>query len=377
MKKISFLMLLIFLVNNFCHCSKPDSWRGTTSIKNGVIYVTNPGQGLWKNSKKITFKTILSIGIDNGDENYILSDPKDLVVDNQGNIYICDFRDHSVKVYNKEGIFLRRIGKKGAGPGELYTPSSIALKSSKEIYIYDEMQNRINVFSLEGHFLKSFQTEYKIINITSNACGDIIFSTIGSIYFSSSKSNASGKNYYVINSNGKFISSFGSPIMLGDEHKSSQMSLSFINFSNSKIISTFQFPYRIEMYNTDYKLLKVITREADFFTPPELMNGIQYYVSRGLLGKPFFLKDGTLLVGTYDQGTNYMDHYVNNDISAWDDDREYYDLFDEEGRFLESFLIEFEKLGSLLYVDSQGYIYTNKTEPYPMILKYEILFEEK
>jgi len=239
------------------------------------------------------------------------------------------------------------------------------------------MQNRINIFTKEGDFLKSFQTEYKIINMTCNACGDIIYSTIGSIYFSSSKSNTSETNYYVIDRNGKVITSFGYPIILGDEHKSSQMSLSFINFSNNKIISAFQFPYRVEIYNTDYKLEKVITREADFFTRPELMNGIQYYVSRGLLGKPFFLKDGKLLVGAYDQGTNYMEHYVKNDISAWDDDKEYYDVFDEVGRFLESFLIEFDKLGSLLYVDSQSYIYTNKTEPYPMIAKYEIIFEEK
>jgi hypothetical protein len=98
--------------------------------------------------KAAEFRVDLSIGLEEGDENYTFGYPIDVNSDQRGNIYVLDYQDCAIKKYDPRGTFLRQIGRKGQGPGEFQSPSCLRISGQNEIYVKDE--NKIEVFSAEG-----------------------------------------------------------------------------------------------------------------------------------------------------------------------------------------------------------------------------------
>ncbi len=79
-------------------------------------------------------------------------------------IVVLDSRiGKAVFVFDRNGKFIRKIGKIGKGPGEYVSPGSIATdEDKKEVAIYDEMLNRIQLFSLDGKFINSIKIKQKL-----------------------------------------------------------------------------------------------------------------------------------------------------------------------------------------------------------------------
>jgi hypothetical protein len=74
-----------------------------------------------------------------------------IAVDNEGNIYVGDSLQACVRVFNKAGEYLRAIGRRGQGPGELASVYSIAIsRDNQEVYVVDF--GKLIVFDLQGHF---------------------------------------------------------------------------------------------------------------------------------------------------------------------------------------------------------------------------------
>ena len=135
----------------------------------------------------------------------LLSYPTDVAVDKNGDVYVADFYNDSISVFNKKGRFLRRFpdpykpvgegssgqdgggirvtsvtvvdgkvyatdeyqvfvfdtsgkllrqfGKPGAGPGDLDHPNGLAVDSSGRVFVSDSNHNRVTAFSPEGTVL--------------------------------------------------------------------------------------------------------------------------------------------------------------------------------------------------------------------------------
>lgn len=59
-------------------------------------------------------------------------------------------------LFNTEGKFICKFGRKGQGPGEYSLPFDFSIdKQNKQVIIYDSYQNRIQIYDLYGNFLKS------------------------------------------------------------------------------------------------------------------------------------------------------------------------------------------------------------------------------
>lgn len=89
--------------------------------------------------------------------------PSSVSVDPNGErMYVVDIggplsQNHRVRVYNaKTGEHLFDIGKRGSGPGEFNLPRDVAIAPNGDIYVSDGGNFRIQVFDHDGKFLRTF-----------------------------------------------------------------------------------------------------------------------------------------------------------------------------------------------------------------------------
>ena len=76
----------------------------------------------------------------------------DLVVDQQGNIYVADGGNFRVQVFDAQGKYLRQWGKRGTAEGEFEVPWTIALDPNGFLYVGD-FTGYIYKFDTNGIFL--------------------------------------------------------------------------------------------------------------------------------------------------------------------------------------------------------------------------------
>jgi hypothetical protein len=153
MKRIltGFAILAVFM---WSACSKKSEDGATVEVIDGIEYIHNTETPLYPN-KTVVFEDELSIRSEDEEGNIMLYRPGWHLVDGKGFIYICDFQDLQIKVFNPDGLFVRTIGQKGAGPGEFQNIGEIALLPDDRLLVLDWEGNRISLFDTEGKFINS------------------------------------------------------------------------------------------------------------------------------------------------------------------------------------------------------------------------------
>ena len=68
----------------------------------------------------------------------------------------CD--EHCMKVYDKNGNFQYKFGKKGGGDGEFNNPHCLSVNSGK-LMVCDSGNKRIQIVELKGNFFGKFDTK--------------------------------------------------------------------------------------------------------------------------------------------------------------------------------------------------------------------------
>jgi sugar lactone lactonase YvrE len=76
--------------------------------------------------------------------------PRAIAVDSQENVYVADTGNKRVRVYTKDGQYLRDIGSAGNGIGQLDEPSGLTISQNGLLYVADTWNRRISVFRLDG-----------------------------------------------------------------------------------------------------------------------------------------------------------------------------------------------------------------------------------
>ncbi|MEA1877266.1 MAG: 6-bladed beta-propeller [Bacteroidota bacterium] len=78
-------------------------------------------------------------------------------------IFIIDFpTKNGVLVFDKEGRFLRSIGREGKGPGEYTDMASFSiLTGANRIYLNDRGARKTSEYDLDGNFIRDIQTPVK------------------------------------------------------------------------------------------------------------------------------------------------------------------------------------------------------------------------
>lgn len=78
------------------------------------------------------------------------ADVRGVVVDQEGRIYVLEASVPEVRVFDRAGGFIRRIGRRGRGPGEFVYANGLAFTPAGDLLVYDPRADRVTVFDTAG-----------------------------------------------------------------------------------------------------------------------------------------------------------------------------------------------------------------------------------
>ena len=87
----------------------------------------------------ISLDTVVSIGGLDGPGLHVITDLSHIAVDRRGRILVADPRQSEISVFDESGEFLRTVGRRGSGPGEYTSVSTMAVGAQYiHVFEYDE-----------------------------------------------------------------------------------------------------------------------------------------------------------------------------------------------------------------------------------------------
>lgn len=159
MKAIYKLSLSLLFAGIAACGSGQTRWAGSMSDSAGVTIVANPATGVWAPGEEWTFEEELRIGALEGDPEYQFGQVGFIALDSQDQIYVIDIQAQHIQVYAPDGSYVRTIGQRGSGPGELQGAAFVLVGPGDTILVPDVQNQRINRFAPDGTSLGSFRID--------------------------------------------------------------------------------------------------------------------------------------------------------------------------------------------------------------------------
>eukprot|EP01102_Stenamoeba_stenopodia_P012198 TRINITY_DN381_c0_g2_i4.p1 TRINITY_DN381_c0_g2~~TRINITY_DN381_c0_g2_i4.p1 ORF type:complete len:782 (-),score=151.34 TRINITY_DN381_c0_g2_i4:1447-3447(-) len=85
--------------------------------------------------------------------------PIGVAINSLGQVIFSDLYNHCVHIYSSEGTLIRTFGGKGSGVSQFNCPTGVAVDSQDNIIVCDEYNNRIQIFDQTGTFIHTFGTK--------------------------------------------------------------------------------------------------------------------------------------------------------------------------------------------------------------------------
>lgn len=101
----------------------------------------------------------LRIGALDGSEEYSFGRISAVAVAKDGTMYVGDAHSHDIRVFDAEGVLLRRVGGSGEGPGEFKSLAGLSVLSAGELAVWDPLNARVSFLSSAGTYRRAFRVE--------------------------------------------------------------------------------------------------------------------------------------------------------------------------------------------------------------------------
>jgi len=125
------------------------------AVDNDYIYALDLKESEIKIYDRKTLKYVRSIG-KTEDKSQGLALPTNLTIDDSGLIYVTNITDASVKIYDKDGHYINRIGQLGDALGEFTRPKGIAVDALRRVWVVDGAFQNVQVFNENRKMLMFF-----------------------------------------------------------------------------------------------------------------------------------------------------------------------------------------------------------------------------
>jgi len=135
--------------------AQAQDWKGRIVKEGDVTFVQNPKDPIHK-GPVLALEEDWTIGGRSAAGDQALARPWCIAVDEDGLLYVLDVQDACVKVFNGTGTYVRTIGRRGQGPGEIGAAFSIMIPANSKTLIFNDVGGRrLAFFSLDGVFQKN------------------------------------------------------------------------------------------------------------------------------------------------------------------------------------------------------------------------------
>ncbi len=129
---------------------------GHTKSKDGPVTIIHTTQGsVWRGRAQLVEE--LSIGSETGAEPYLFGQIAG-IAGREDRIFVLDSKISILRMYDGQGRYLRDVARKGEGPGEFVSPSSLVVNPRDgRLFVQDASRGRISVFSSDGDYQESWR----------------------------------------------------------------------------------------------------------------------------------------------------------------------------------------------------------------------------
>lgn len=142
--------------------------------QSGVSIISNPKYPQPENGKaiRIVFAEELSIGEEQGEEEYMFGNRVYFNADADGNFYVNDWDKKCIRKFDPEGKYLLTIGGPGQGPGEFQNVWFPRFDKNNRLYVSDIVgSRRISIFDRDGKLLEIIRVPIHLSDIYINSLG--------------------------------------------------------------------------------------------------------------------------------------------------------------------------------------------------------------
>lgn len=147
------LGLLIWISSLAARVQPQPRWKGSIVKEGDIIVIKNPKEPIYQ-TPILELEEDLSLGGPRAEGDYAFGGIRNLVVDDEGSIYVLDGKSYRVQVFDASGKYIRTIGRKGQGPGDLDSPLSLSINQTSDELLILQGIRRLSFFRTDGTFLR-------------------------------------------------------------------------------------------------------------------------------------------------------------------------------------------------------------------------------
>ena len=143
------LVVVVAVVVVYSVRAHAGSWAGKVETVDGVKTVSNPATG-FAPAATVKLPELWRVGGDSDAEEDLFGVISDIDIDASGDVYLLDSQLSEVKVYSKDGEYLRSMGREGEGPGEFRRPSAMFFTDDGKVAVVQMMPGKVVLLSKDG-----------------------------------------------------------------------------------------------------------------------------------------------------------------------------------------------------------------------------------
>jgi len=149
---VSFLIAFSALLLPSCSKKAGEAeWKAEIETVDGVKTIRNPATPRYG---EFAFNLVqdLAIGEEKSETSFFPNGVQ-LSVDAEGMIYVSDFGNRRIQVFDRNGNFVRTLGRQGQGPGEFQFPGKVLFDDQGHLLVWEGLG--LIVFNRDGTFLRN------------------------------------------------------------------------------------------------------------------------------------------------------------------------------------------------------------------------------
>ncbi len=367
-KIISVIISLSALIMLVSFGGQKAEWKGKVEEENGVIVVKNPKEPMY-GEDVFSLEEELSIGVAEGSKEYMFSRVVDIAIDEEEKIYALDVKECHIKVFNKNGEYLKTIGKKGQGPGEMRLPGALVITPYQEILVNDASARKLHFFTLDGKFLRAVsQTKMSFFaSPKADRKGNIVAGYMipgQEVIYDLKKFDSQLKDLFTIFSTRILKYPYLNPFF---------PRCYWVVTEEDNIIWGFPDKYELQVLNPEGKLLKKIVK--DHIPIKITQEEKDEIINETFGGYDNLSSDAKLLWNKHHNAFIYLSLdeagriFTRTYEKAADGKTYYYDVFDSEGKYIAKILL---KTRPIVWKMNKLYTIEEDEEGFQMVKRYQV-----